>query len=155
AEDLPTTSFAGQHDSYLDIRGQSTILEHVRLCWASLFTERAVTYRLRNGIEHRKVQMAVVVQRMVDPYASGVLFTADPLNGNRKVLSIEATLGPGETLVSGLVNADSHKVRGGEIVSRIQRQPRPALTDAHVLRLARIGRQIEAHFGRPQDIEWC
>src|SRR4051794_39163511 len=85
AEDLPTASFAGQHDTYLNVVGASAVLESVRRCWASLFTERAVIYRLRNGVDHRKVQMAVVVQRMVVPRAAGILFTPDPVTGNRKV----------------------------------------------------------------------
>ena len=178
AEDLPTASFAGQQDTYLNVVGPAAILQHVGRCWASLFTERAVTYRLRNGIDHRKVCMAVVVQRMVFPQAAGILFTADPVTGNRKVLSVEAGFGLGEALVSGLVNADNYKVRDGEVVARevatkrlaihaspsggtqeqaIEpgRRDEPALTERQVVRLARLGRRIEAHFGRPQDIEWC
>ena len=127
----------------------------MRRCWASLFTERAVAYRLRNGFDHRKVHMAVVVQRMVVPHAAGVLFTADPVTGNRKVASVEAVLGLGEALVSGEVNADAYQVRDGEVVARAAQQVPPALTDAQVVRLAQLGRRIEAHFGRPQDIEWC
>ena len=99
-------------------RGPAAILEHVSRCWASLFTERAVTYRLRNGIDHRQVQMAVVVQRMVFPDVAGILFTADPVTGNRKVASVEASFGLGEALVSGLVNADGYKVRDGEVVAK-------------------------------------
>jgi rifampicin phosphotransferase len=118
AEDLPTASFAGQQDTYLNVVGPAAILQHVSRCWASLFTERAVTYRLRNGLDHRKVYMAVVVQRMVFPQAAGILFTADPVTGNRKVASVEATFGLGEALVSGLVNADIYKVRDGEVVAR-------------------------------------
>jgi rifampicin phosphotransferase len=178
AEDLPTASFAGQHDTYLNVIGPTAILEHVSRCWASLFTERAVTYRQRNGIDHRTVSMAVVVQRMVVPQAAGVLFTADPATSNRKVASVEATFGLGEALVSGLVNADAYKVRDDEIVDRAfaakrlaihalpgggteqravdpERQELPTLTDAQVLRLVRLGRRIEAYFGQPQDIEWC
>jgi rifampicin phosphotransferase len=178
AEDLPTASFAGQHDTYLNIVGPAAILQHVSRCWASLFTERAVTYRLRNGLDHRKVHMAVVVQRMVFPQAAGILFTADPVTGNRKVASVEASFGLGEALVSGLVNADVYKVRDGKVVARTiaakqlaiyassaggtqqqaiepERQDQPALTDAQVVRLAQLGRRIEAHFGQPQDIEWC
>jgi rifampicin phosphotransferase len=178
AEDLPTTSFAGQQDTYLNVAGPTAILQHVSRCWASLFTERAVTYRLRNGFDHRKVQMAVVVQRMVFPQAAGILFTADPITGNRKVASVEASFGLGEALVSGLVNADSYTVRDGQVVARAigtkqraivpspeggtreeaiepERQERPSLTDAQAVRLAQLGRRIEAHFGRPQDIEWC
>ena len=178
AEDLPTASFAGQQDTYLNIVGPAAILQHVSRCWASLFTERAVTYRLRNGFDHRKVQMAVVVQQMVLPEVAGILFTADPVTGNRKVASVEASFGLGEALVSGLVNPDAYKVRDGEVVAKAiaakqlairarpaggtqeqaidpQRQEQPTLTDAQAVRLARLGRLIEAHFGRPQDIEWC
>jgi rifampicin phosphotransferase len=155
AEDLPTASFAGQHDTYLNVAGPHAILQHVSRCWASLFTVRAVTYRLRNGVDQRSVQMAVVVQQMVSPQASGILFTADPITGNRRVVSVEASFGLGEALVSGLVNADVYKVRDGEIVAATKRQDRPVLTEPEVVRLARLGRQIEAHFGRPQDIEWC
>ena len=90
AEDSPTASFAGQQDTYLNVVGPAAILQHVSRCWASLFTERAVTYRLRNGLDDRKVQMAVVVQQMVFPQAAGILFTADPVTGNRKVASVEA-----------------------------------------------------------------
>ena len=122
AEDLPTASFAGQQDTYLNIVGPAAILEHVSRCWASLFTERAVTYRLRNGVDHRQVQMAVVVQQMVFPDAAGILFTADPITGNRKVASVEASFGLGEALVSGLVNADTYEVRDGEIVDQGDRR---------------------------------
>ncbi|MET7394073.1 rifamycin-inactivating phosphotransferase [Dactylosporangium sp. NPDC005572] len=178
AEDMPTASFAGQQDTYLNVVGAAAILQHVSRCWASLFTERAVTYRLRNGFDHRKVHMAVVVQQMVFPDAAGILFTADPVTGNRKVATVDAGFGLGEALVSGLVNPDVYKVRDGEIVTRAvaakqravqaspaggtqevaiepQRQEQPALTDAQVVRLVRLGRRIEAYFGRPQDIEWC
>jgi rifampicin phosphotransferase len=178
AEDLPTASFAGQQDTYLNIVGRAAILLHIRRCWASLFTERAVTYRLRNGFDQRKVHMAVVVQRMVFPKAAGVLFTADPVTSNRRVVSVEATFGLGEALVSGLVNADTYKVRDREIIATqiatkhvaihaspsggtqedaidTERQEQPALSDAQVVRLAQLGRTIEAHFGHPQDIEWC
>lgn len=178
AEDLPTASFAGQQDTYLNVVGPAAILQHVSRCWASLFTERAVTYRRRNGIDHRTVQMAVVVQQMVFPHAAGILFTADPVTGNRKVATVDAGFGLGEALVSGLVNPDVFKVRDGEVVAKSiaakqravharpdggtqevaidsQRQERPTLTDAQVVRLVQLGRRIEAHFGRPQDIEWC
>jgi pyruvate,water dikinase len=158
AEDLPTASFAGQQDTYLNVVGPAAILRHVSRCWASLFTERAVSYRLRNGFDHRKVHMAVVVQQMVFPQAAGVLFMADPITSNRKVASVEASFGLGDALVSGLVNPDVFKVRDGEVVAKAidaERQEQPALTDAQVVRLAQLGRRIEAHVGRPQDIEWC
>jgi pyruvate,water dikinase len=178
AEDLPTASFAGQQDTYLNVVGPAAILQHVGRCWASLFTERAVTYRLRNGFDHRKVLMAVVVQQMVFPQAAGIVFTADPVTGNRKVATVDASFGLGEALVSGLVNPDVYQVRDGEVIAKAiaakkraihaspaggtqalpidpQRQERPALTDAQVVRLVQLARRIEAHFGRPQDIEWC
>ncbi|HEV7536435.1 MAG TPA: rifamycin-inactivating phosphotransferase, partial [Acidimicrobiia bacterium] len=155
AEDMPTASFAGQHDTYLNVVGPAAILGHVSRCWASLFTERAVTYRLRNGFGNRKVDMAVIVQQMVFPEAAGILFTADPVTSNRRVVSVEAGFGLGEALVSGLVNPDVYKVQDGEIVARTVVTEQPALTDAQVVRLAQLGRRIEAHFGGPQDIEWC
>jgi phosphoenolpyruvate synthase/pyruvate phosphate dikinase len=155
AEDLPSASFAGQQDSYLGVAGPQAILEHVSRCWASLFTDRAVSYRLRNGFDHRSVSMAVVVQRMVDAEAAGTLFTADPVTSNRRVVSIEAVLGLGEALVSGRTNADTYAVRDGELVTKAIAGERPALSDAQAVRLAQLGRRIEAHFGRPQDVEWC
>ena len=102
AEDLPSASFAGQQDTYLNVIGKKAILEHIGKCWASLFTERAVIYRLQNGFDHRKVQLSVVVQKMVFPRVAGIMFTADPVTSNRKVLSIDASFGLGEALVSGL-----------------------------------------------------
>ena len=178
AEDLPTASFAGQQDTYLNVVGPAAILQHVSRCWASLFTERAVTYRQRSGIDHRTVQMAVIVQQMVVARAAGILFTADPVTSNRRIASVEASFGLGEALVSGLVNGDVYQVRDGEVVAKTvgskqfaiypapaggtrdqpidpELQDQPALTDAQVVRLAQLGRRIEAHFGRPQDVEWC
>ncbi len=177
AEDLPTASFAGQQDTYLNVL-EPAVLRHVSRCWASLFTERAIAYRMRNGIDHRTVQMAVIVQRMVFPRAAGVLFTADPVTSDRKVVSVEAALGLGEGLVSGTVNADVYTVRDDQLVTRTiasksvaihavptggtaeraiepERRHGSALTDEQVVRLARLGRRIEAHFGAPQDVEWC
>lgn len=174
-EDLPTASFAGQQDTYLNIIGSEAILQHVSKCWASLFSERAVIYRNQNGFAHRQVALSVLLQRMVFPQVSGVLFTADPVTGHRKVVSIDATFGLGEALVSGLVTPDCYKVRDQEILettlgskklavyARTQgaTEIRPleknlrALTDAQILELAGLGRRIEAHFGTPQDIEWC
>ncbi len=155
AEDLPTASFAGQHDSFLGVVGAAAVVEHVRRCWASLFTERAVAYRRRNGIDHGSVRMAVVVQPMVAPTASGVLFTADPLTSNRTVTAIDAVAGLGDELVSGRVRPDTFRVRDGEVVERSTAADRPVLTDAQAVALAALGRRIEAHFGAPQDIEWC
>ncbi|PGW22390.1 phosphoenolpyruvate synthase [Bacillus cereus] len=178
AEDLPYASFAGQQDTYLNIIGEEAILQHVRKCWASLFTERAVIYRMQNGFEHDQVSICVVVQKMVFPQSSGILFTADPVTSNRKVLSIDASFGLGEALVSGLVSADNYKVKEGEIVDKVistkkvaiyalkeggteTKQINPAqqklqtLSEQQILQLAQIGRRIEAYFGCSQDIEWC
>src|SRR5437660_3387416 len=158
AEDLPTASFAGQQDTYLNIIGKEAILKHISKCWASLFTERAVIYRLQNGFDHRKVYLSVVVQKMFFPQAAGIVFTADPVTSNRKVLSIDASFGLGEALVSGLVNPDIYKVRNGKVIDKKistkklaiyalkdggtkvqeiepERQNRQALTDEQILQL--------------------
>ena len=178
SEDSPTASFAGLQDSFLDITGAEEVLLHIRRCWASLFSERAVTYRQRNGIDHRQARMAVVVQEMVPAQAAGVLFTADPVSGNRRVTVIEAMHGLGEGLVSGHVTPDRYTLRDGAVLTRSvagggrtraegapradthddnghHRQLQPVLADGPLLRLERLGRRIEAHFGSPQDIEWC
>ncbi|MEH7336378.1 phosphoenolpyruvate synthase [Neobacillus drentensis] len=178
AEDLPHASFAGQQDTYLNIFGKEAILKHIKKCWASLFTDRAVIYRLQNGFDHSQVYISVIVQRMVFPQASGILFTADPITSNRRVLSIDASFGLGEALVSGLVSADCYKVKEDKIVDKRiatkklaiyglkeggtetvpidpDQQKTQTLNDQQIVQLARIGRQIEAYFGCPQDIEWC
>ncbi|MGK8829170.1 phosphoenolpyruvate synthase [Bacillus paranthracis] len=178
AEDLPYASFAGQQDTYLNIIGKEAILQHVRKCWASLFTERAVMYRMQNGFEHNQVSICVVVQKMVFPEASGILFTADPITSSRKILSIDASFGLGEALVSGLVSADNYKVKEGKITETMiatkklaiyavkeggtetkqidsAQQKIQTLSERQILQLEQIGRQIEAYFGCPQDIEWC
>lgn len=165
AEDLPTASFAGQLDSYLNVVGRDAVLEHVRRCWASLLSERAVAYRLRgtvanhgfanHGPDDRNLGIAVVVQRMVAADVSGVLFTADPVTSNRRVATVESVAGLGDALVSGRVSPDVHRVREGKIVDTTVAGQRPALTDEQAVRLVAVGRRIEAHFGAPQDIEWC
>jgi phosphohistidine swiveling domain-containing protein len=181
AEDLPDASFAGQQDTFLNVRGAGPLLEVVRDCWVSLFTDRAVLYRARNGFPHRLVKLAVVVQRMVRPEVSGILFTADPVSGSRALCSIDAGWGLGEALVGGLVNADLYivdKVSGAVREARvgdkaIAIRPRPdggtfteelpaelrtarVLTDTQCAELAAMGRRIEAMAGElPQDIEWC
>lgn len=158
AEDLPTASFAGQQDTYLNISGYASILDHISKCWASLYTDRAVVYRMQNGFDHRWVQLSVVIQKMILPEVSGIMFTADPLTSNRNVVSIDAGFGLGEALVSGHVNPDIYKVRNGVIVEKkISKQQRAtqALTDQQILRLENTGRKIEKQFGTPQDIEWC
>jgi pyruvate,water dikinase len=178
AEDLPHASFAGQQDTYLNIIGVDAIMQHISKCWASLFTDRAVIYRMQNGFDHSQIYLSVIVQRMVFPQASGILFTADPITSNRKLLSIDASFGLGEALVSGLVSADCYKVQEEEIVDKRigtkklaiyglkeggtetrqidpDQQKTQTLTEQQILQLARTGRQIEAYFGYPQDIEWC
>lgn len=178
AEDLPHASFAGQQDTYLNIKGIDAILQHISKCWASLFTDRAVIYRMKNGFDHSKVSLSVIIQRMIFPRASGILFTADPITSNRKLLSIDASFGLGEALVSGLVSPDNYKVQEEKIVEKmigtknmaiygredggtetqqidLDQQKSQTLTDQQILQLAHIGRKIEAHFGSPQDIEWC
>jgi phosphoenolpyruvate synthase/pyruvate phosphate dikinase len=178
AEDLPMASFAGQQDTYLNIIGKEKILQNISKCWASLFTERAVIYRIQNNFDHRKVYLSVIVQKMVFPQAAGILFTADPITSNRKVLSIDASFGLGEAIVSGLVNADNYKVFNGRIIDKKistkklatyalkdgrtkeqeidpEKQNQQSLTDEQILQLEETGRKIEEHFGQPQDIEWC
>ncbi|MCI0398473.1 MAG: phosphoenolpyruvate synthase [Chloroflexi bacterium] len=179
AEDLPSASFAGQQDTYLNVVGLDAVLEAVHRCWASLWTDRAVAYRASQGIEHEAVRLAVIVQRLVDAEVAGVLFTANPLTGRRRQGVINASLGLGEAVVSGLVNPDRFVVNlpGGEIVERRLGDKRlrvralpgggveqeavalPAesfsLTDEQVVALVKLGKQVEAHFGAPQDIEWA
>ncbi|HTR31410.1 MAG TPA: phosphoenolpyruvate synthase [Puia sp.] len=151
-EDLPAASAAGQQDSYLNIIGQRAILQHISKCWASLFTERAVSYRMQHGFRSRQVRLAVIVQEMIDPEVAGVMFTCDPISGNRKIVSIDAARGLGDALVSGRVNPDHYNVRAGHPVER--KTGAHTLTDDEVLGLAALGRTIEKHFHHPQDIEW-
>jgi pyruvate,water dikinase len=110
AEDLPYASFAGQQDTYLHVVGADRVVDAGRRCWASLWTDRAVAYRAATGIDHRQVRLAVVVQRMVDAVAAGVLFTANPVTGRRRQAVIDASLGLGEAVVSGVVNPDRFTV---------------------------------------------
>ncbi|MFC7341111.1 PEP/pyruvate-binding domain-containing protein [Saccharopolyspora griseoalba] len=174
AEDLPFASFAGQQDTYLNVVGAEPLLDAVRRCWASLWTDRAVAYRGANGVDHRVVRLAVVVQRMVDARAAGVLFTANPVTGCRDEAVIDANRGLGESVVSGAITPDRFAVSGGEItrelgaktasvrarpgggteiVERLDR--RASITDAQVRELAEIGGAAAAHFGAPQDLEWA
>lgn len=178
AEDLPSASFAGQQDTFLNVRGEEKLLDDLRRCWASLFTNRAIAYRAKHGFGHREVLLAVVVQRMVVPEASGIMFTADPITGRRKTVCIDASFGLGEALVAGLVTADLYQVRAGALVTkRVSRkaiairplpeggtvteavppeeQERQTLPDDRILELAGLGLKIEEHYGREQDIEWC
>ncbi|WP_044640675.1 phosphoenolpyruvate synthase [Risungbinella massiliensis] len=177
AEDLPTASFAGQQDTYLNVIGEEQLLDAVQKCWASLFTDRAISYRMKNGFNHRSVFLSVVVQKMVFPEISGILFTADPISGHRKTISIDASYGLGEALVSGIVSADLYQVRSGNIIKKQiaekkvaiyalseggtitqevpeDKQKEQALSDEKIIELAKLGDQIEQHYGSEQDIEW-
>ena len=179
AEDLPTASFAGQQDTYLHVIGAEALLEAVRRCWASLWTDRAVVYRATNGIDPRSVRLAVVVQRMVEAEISGVLFTANPVTGRRRQAVIDASPGLGEAIVSGAVNPDRFVVdtEVGAIVDRklgdkkVEVRPLPGggtrhvetggdagracVTDDQVRAIATMGDRVESHYGAPQDIEWA
>ena len=157
AEDLPGAAFAGQQDTFLDVEGEPALLDAVRKCWASLWSERAVAYRDRRGVDDASVRMAVVVQRMVPAEVAGVAFTANPVTGARTEIVIDAGLGLGEAVVSGAVTAD-HLV-----VDRGARAEPPELSGLALSRLGPSGiadlvavaGRIEEHFGRPQDIEWA
>jgi phosphohistidine swiveling domain-containing protein len=179
AEDLPGASFAGQQDTYLNVVGVESVLDAVQRCWASLWTDRAVSYRATNRIDPHGVRLAVVVQRMVGASVAGVLFTANPVTGKRHQAIIDASPGLGEAVVSGAVNPD-HFVANtatGEIVERRLGDKRVAivagqgggtervelaadehgasLTNGQILALARLGGRVEEHYGAPQDTEWA
>lgn len=180
AEDQPDASFAGQQDTYLWIRGEEALLEHVKRCWSSLFTARAMIYRAQMGYHDRVISMSVVVQKMVDPVAAGVAFTLNPQNGDRSQVAIDASWGLGESVVSGEVTPDNFTVDKvlRTIVSRTispkhveyrltehdtvemlaveeERQLQPCLTDEQVCAVAAMARRAEDHYGRPQDVEWA
>ncbi|WP_371745955.1 PEP/pyruvate-binding domain-containing protein [Arthrobacter oryzae] len=178
AEDLPLASFAGQQDTYLNVVGADAVLDAVRRCWASLWTDRAVAYRATHGISPSTVALAVVVQRMVDAAVAGVLFTANPVTGRRHEAVIDASPGLGEAVVSGAVNPDHFVVdtatgaipewRPGDKAISIRPLPGggtertvlppdsgPSLDDAQVRELAALGSTVEQHYGAPQDIEWA
>jgi len=178
AEDLPDLSFAGQQDTYLNILGETALLDAVIRCWASLWTARAIGYRARNQISQDEVALAVVVQQMVQSEAAGVLFTANPLTGKRSETVIDATLGLGEALVSGQVEPDHYvvagsgekilhktlgakalsiqgQVGGGTVTLHHSAASRQALPDEQILALARLGQQAQTFFGSPQDMEWA
>ena len=180
AEDLPDASFAGQQDTYLNIQGEEDLLDAVRRCWVSLFTNRAILYRVQNNFSHRDVQLSVVVQKMILSDTSGILFTADPLTEHRHTLTIDASFGLGEALVSGLVSPDAYRVDkrtmtiiecqisekevaifpekdGGtrQETLDVDKRKQATLTDDQILSLAEMGTQIESHYGTPQDIEWA
>ncbi|USX48182.1 PEP/pyruvate-binding domain-containing protein [Lentzea sp. HUAS12] len=176
AEDLPFASFAGQQDTFLNVVGEDAVVDAVRRCWASLWTDRAVSYRETNGIDHTTTYLAVVVQRMVQSAVSGVMFTANPVTGTRDQIVIDASPGLGEAVVSGAVNPDHFVVDGDEIVEKrlgdkkfvirslpgggtehveVGESGDQCLTDGQVHALAVLGRKVQAHYGSPQDTEWA
>jgi len=181
AEDLPDASFAGQQDTYLWLRGRDAVAEHVRRCWASLYTSRAIVYRLANSIPDEGLSMAVAVQKMVDARTAGVAMTIDPSNGDRSTIVIDAAWGLGESVVSGTVTPDNLHVdkvlltiseeQIGEkhiemvpdadsqgVVEReveAERRGIRCLRDDEVTAVAAIAKRAEKHFGSPQDIEWA
>jgi phosphohistidine swiveling domain-containing protein len=179
AEDLPEAAFAGQQDTFLNVVGGEALLDAVRRCWASLWSDRAITYRDRQKVDQTTVKLAVVVQRMVDAEIAGVMFTANPVTGARDEVVVDANPGLGEAVVSGLVTPDHFVLdkRSGQVKERRSGQREvvirgragggteqvegaenadiPALSDRTLRELARMGVDIEKHFGRPQDVEWA
>ncbi|MEM4648746.1 MAG: phosphoenolpyruvate synthase [Nitrososphaerota archaeon] len=181
AEDLPGASFAGQQETYLNVRGEDDLLESVRKCWSSLFTPRAIFYRTEKGFRHEKVLISVAVQKMVNSRSAGVMFTIHPVTGDRNIIVIESVWGLGEAIVSGAVTPDHFEVdkntlrilaknivkkeveyirdpkTGKTIHAKVppERQDAPSLTDEEVVELARIAKLIEQHYGTPQDIEFA
>ena len=181
SEDLPDASFAGQQDTFLWIRGMDDLLLHVKRCWSSLYGPRALAYRARMGYAHEAVSISVGIQKMVNSWNAGVMFTLDPANGDPSRIVIDANWGFGESVVSGECTPDHFVVDKitMQIVSRTisrkhcyfttdpetqrvqkvpipeERQENQCMLDEDVLRLARIGKAVEAHYGRPMDIEWA
>jgi pyruvate,water dikinase len=181
AEDLPTASFAGQQDTYLWITGAEQVIQNVRKCWASLFTPRAIAYRIKNEFEHEKVLISVGVQKMVNSRAAGVMFTINPTDGDISKVVIEGSWGLGETVVSGSVNPDKfvvdkvmmeinersistkhiecvYDVDKGEVVNADvddALQCECCMEDQEIKTLVKVAKEIEAHYGRAMDIEWA
>jgi rifampicin phosphotransferase len=178
AEDLPSASFAGQQDTYLNVVGEGAVLDAVHRCWASLWTDRAVVYRMHAHVDQTEVRLAVVVQRMVDAAVAGVLFTADPVTGHRGHTVVDASPGLGEAVVSGAVNPDHFVVdsRSGTVLDRVVGDKRLTIraragggteavphsgsasvcvTDEQLRGLVQLGDRVQEHFGAPQDIEWA
>jgi len=179
AEDLPTASFAGQQASFLNVFGEAELIDAVKKCWASLFTPRSIFYRVEQGFDHRKVKLAVVVQHMVQSEKAGVFFTVDPISQDVNKMTIEGAYGLGETVVSGSLTPDTYlinkksldivdkkiakqdwmltKVGEKNVRASIKKdfQQMQKLSDVQIQELARIGRNIEKHYGWPQDIEWA
>jgi pyruvate,water dikinase len=180
AEDLPGASFAGQQDTFLWVQGSDEVLEKVKLCMSSLFTPRAISYRIKMGFPHEKVLISVGVQKIVDARAAGVMFTLNPTNGDPSKVVIEGNWGLGETVVSGICNPDKFvvdkvtkeidrkvslkececiydPVRRGVIHADTppDRREIPCIEDQEILELARYAKRVEEYYGCPQDIEWA
>jgi pyruvate, water dikinase len=180
AEDSEDASFAGLQDTYLEVKGAEATLRCVRSCWASLYSVPSISYRRKHGMPENGVAVAVVVQKMVDARSAGVMFTRSPLTGDRSVIAIEATWGLGSALVSGHVTPDrfviakitgeisvreiSDKLRqhvpaegGGikEVETPEELRRAPSLNDQELKAVAEVGRKVERHYGRAQDIEWA
>jgi pyruvate, water dikinase len=180
SEDSAEASFAGLQDTYLWVKGIDSLVDRVRACWASLYSPESVSYRLRLGLPEDQLAMAVVIQRMVHSRCSGVMFTRSPTTGDRSVITIEGSWGLGSAIVSGEVTPDRFvvnkvtgeirtrniadkaiehvpDVQGGVLELDVDAERRRAccLSDAQIHALARIGRQVEKHYGAPQDIEWA
>ena len=179
-EDQPDASFAGEHDTYLWVRGGDAVVAHVLRCWASLFTDRGIAYRLERGYGRANVAMSVGVQQMVRPRAAGVAFTLNPLNGDRSQIAIDASWGFGEAVVSGEVTPDNflvdkvmgtitrrtisaktleYRLTSADAVTAVpveaERQSVPCLSDDEIQAVARLARQAEKHYKCPQDVEWA
>ena len=178
AEDLPNASFAGQQDTFLNVLGENALLEAVVNCFSSLWTGRAIGYRIRNEISHQDVSLAVIIQKMVQSEISGVLFTTNPLNGKHNEIVIDASFGLGEALVSGKVEPDHYVIDeskgtilsktlgakaisiqglagGGTVIQPENRAYNQALQDEQILELGRLGKHVADEFHFPQDIEWA
>jgi pyruvate,water dikinase len=176
AEDLPDASFAGQQDTYLNVKGEEEVVKKVKECWGSLFTPRAIYYRVQKGFKHENVSIAVVVQKMVNSEKSGVMFTSHPVTGEKKSI-IEAVFGLGEAIVGGLVTPDTYvydrverkllevkvsekkfmitRKNGSERVELGEKGKERVLSDEEIVKLVDLGEVIEEHYGKPQDIEWA
>ncbi|HMK34513.1 MAG TPA: PEP/pyruvate-binding domain-containing protein [Desulfomonilaceae bacterium] len=181
AEDLPNASFAGQQDTFLWVRGIDDVLDSIKKCWSSLFTARAISYRIRMGFEHSKVMISVAIQRMVRSFTAGVMFTLNPSTGDRATVVIDSNWGYGESVVSGEVTPDQFQINKItlEIMKRTisdkavyyttdpetdevkkleveaERRQQQTLLDAEIVDLATLAKRIEKHYGKPMDIEWA
>ncbi len=153
AEDLPSASFAGQQDSYLNVPDLNSVFKSVLKCWASLYNERAVSYRIKNHFPQDKVSISVVIQEMVDSEIAGVLFTADPMTSDRFTMVIEAITGLGEELVAGRKKPASWTIQQEEIKQKVKGEA--ILTNEQLIELSKIGKRIQSAFNCEQDIEWC